>query len=320
MEEKRKLLLIVNPCAGKDSERHSLEEIKACFPPQEYDLQVLLTEKAGDATDFVLRDASRFDAVVCAGGDGTLNEVITGVMQMPEPVKIGYLPCGSTNDFAATLGLPSELHAAAAIIRHGHTHFFDMGRLNNLCFSYVAAFGPGTAVSYRTSQKMKNRFGHAAYMLNGFVFSIIPTLKQVKPHHIHIRYDGGELEDDFYFGAVSNSLSVAGMFKYDPDDVRLNDGKMELLLVRKVHSPADLFSMFFKILRRDYDGEKLLYLKTSQAQFSFEKAEDWTVDGEYAGKLQTVNIRVEPGAVEIFSPETARLFQKKAQPQEESVS
>lgn len=316
MEEKRKLLLIVNPCAGKDSERRSLEEIKACFPEREYALQVLLTEKAGDATDFVLQYAAGFDAVVCAGGDGTLNEVITGVMQMPEPVKIGYLPCGSTNDFATTLGLPGDLHAAAEIIRNGHTYFFDMGRLNNLCFSYVAAFGPGTSVSYRTSQKMKNRFGHAAYMMNGFLFSVIPTLRQVKPRHIHISYDGGELDDDFYFGAVSNSLSVAGMFKYDPDDVRLNDGQMELLLVRKIHSPADLFSMFFKILRRDYDGDKLLYFKTSRALFSFEKPEDWTVDGEYAGSLQTVDIRVEPGAVEIFSTETAPLFRKERKAQQ----
>ena len=224
--DRKKVLLIVNPCAGKNKSRTGTFDIVDKFSNNDYEFTVRTTTCQGDATNIVKRELEGKDLVVCCGGDGTLNETINGVMDMPKRVPIGYVPTGTTCDLASTLGIPSDVKKATDIIIDGNTNDYDIGLFNNRYFSYVASFGAFTKCSYATPQKLKNRFGHAAY-----VFTALGEIKDVHGIYMKIEHDGGVLEGKFSFGAVSNSTSVAGMFKLIEDDVRLNDGIFEVLLV-----------------------------------------------------------------------------------------
>ncbi|MCI6771478.1 MAG: YegS/Rv2252/BmrU family lipid kinase, partial [Oscillospiraceae bacterium] len=257
----------------------------------------------GDATNIVRKNYDDKQLVVCCGGDGTLNETINGVMDMPNRLPIGYIPTGSTNDLATTLGIPTDINKATDLIMSGHTNSYDLGLFNNRYFSYVASFGAFTKSSYATSQKMKNRLGHMAYILNG-----LGELKNIRAVHMKIEYDGGVLEDDFMFGAVSNSTSVAGLFRFKPEDVKLNDGIFELLLVKKI-SLASVPIALGKIRAQQYDGKQIIFLRTSKVKITSDESVAWTLDGEYGGAHKTVMIHVLEKAVEICSPEND-LFEK----------
>ena len=267
----------------------------------------------------IARDfAEGHDLVICCGGDGTLNETINGLMSAGANIPIGYLPMGSTNDLAVTLGIPTKLNEAAELIASGHTNGYDVGDYNGHQFSYVACFGPGTKISYSTPQKMKNLLGYSAYMINGFFLHLISALADVKPRHIKIEYDGNVLEDDFYFGSFSNSTSVAGLFKFDKDDVKLDDGLFELLLVRKLSNPLAAFNMLHRIMKRDFDGDSLIYIKASEVKLTFEKPEIWTLDGECGGEATQVDLKVLHRAVNIFSPENP-MFSHRESKEEATV-
>ncbi len=310
MSEKKKVLFIINPCAGRDKTRKTAEEIISLFPADDFEFTVEKTTCQGDATNIVERSLADHDFVICCGGDGTFNETVNGVLRLQSHKPIGYIPTGSTNDLASTIGIPTKLEDAVKIIISGETNSYDIGCHNGRFFTYVASFGPGTRLSYSTSQKMKNKLGHAAYMINGFVLKIIPTLKEIKPIHIKIEYDGGVLDEIFYFASVSNSTSVAGLFKFDKNAVKLNDGKFEVLLVRHMRSPLDSFRMLGKMIRKDYDGKELMFLSTSQAKFTFDEPHAWTLDGEFGGEPTTVSFSVLPGAVNIFSPKNLMFVDK----------
>lgn len=299
--DRKKILIVMNPKAGKSLGRPSPEKISALFPEKEYEKNLCLTSFAGQCSELVKKYAPDADFIVCCGGDGTLNETVEGLTSAGLDIPVGYIPMGSTNDLAGTLGIPTGPRGAVDVIKSGNVNEYDTGLFNGRSFSYVACFGPGTAVSYGTPRVMKNVLGYGAYMINGFVFNCIPTMLDMKPRHIKIEYDGNVLEDDFYFGAVSNSVSVAGMFRYDRRDVRLNDGRFELLLVRRMSHPAEMFSMFSKIVRRDYDGDRLMYLKASHIHMEFASPEKWSVDGEYGGAPTEVDIDVKQRSLKIFS-------------------
>ncbi len=316
---RKRALLIINPCAGRNASRKNLDEIVKAFPDGVFDFTIKYTTCRGDAVNITKTLAPEHDTVICCGGDGTLNETINGLMQSGCNKPIGYIPMGSTNDLAVTLGIPTDLKAAAELIASGETNSYDIGCFNGRHFSYVACFGPGTTYSYSTPQKMKNMLGYSAYIINGFILHIIPALKDVKPRHIKIEYDGNVLEDDFYFGAFSNSTSVAGLFKYDKNDVKLNDGKFELLLVRKLANPLSAFAMLRKIMKRDYDGDTLLYLKASDIKMTFDEAETWTLDGEYGGECRDISLKVDSNAITIFSPENP-MFINNAQSDTETAA
>ena len=304
MSDKRKVLLIVNPCAGRNKSRAGTFDIVDRFSGEDYEFDVKTTKCPGDATEIVKKHIDDNDMVVCCGGDGTLNETINGVMQLSRRVPVGYIPAGSTNVLAATLGIPTgNIGKATDLIIDGHTNGYDIGLFNNRFFTYVASFGPAAKLSYATSQKLKNKFGRSAYYIDGIFRQMIPLLKELKPIRIKIEHDEGVIEDDFFFGAISNSTSVAGLFKYDENDVRLNDGVFEVLLVRRLKRATDAFAMIEKIKRRDYDGYTLLYFKTSNIKLTFDKPCNWTLDGEYGGDHKDVRISVLPKAIDICSPE-----------------
>ncbi len=306
--EKKKVLLIVNPCAGKTKSRAATFDIVDKFSKNDYEFAVHTTTCRGDATEIVKKNYEGKDLIVCCGGDGTLNETINGVMDVPSRVPIGYIPTGSTNDLATTLGISTDIDKATDLIMSGKLNSYDVGLLNNRYFSYVAAFGALTRASYATSQKLKNKIGHLAYILSGFA-----EWKNIKPVHMKIEYDGGVIEDDFSFGAISNSTSVSGVFKFNKDDVRLNDGLFEILLVRKVKAITAPI-VLGKVIRQKYDGEQILFLKTSKVKLTSPEEVPWTLDGEYGGSHKMAMINVLSKAIEICSPENP-LFENDILPE-----
>lgn len=311
--EKKKVLLIVNPCAGRTKSRAATFDIVDKFSQNDYEFSVHTTTCQGDATNIVKSNGEGKDLVVCCGGDGTLNETINGVMDMLRRIPIGYIPTGSTNDLASTLKIPRDIGEATDLIMSGKTNSYDIGLFNNRYFSYVASFGAFTKSSYATSQKLKNRLGHAAYILNG-----LKEWRNIKPVHMRIEYDGGVIEDDFSFGAISNSTSVAGLFKFDVNDVKLNDGFFEILLVRKIR-PITAPAMLGKVIRHEYDGKQIVFLRTSKATFTATEEVPWTLDGEYGGAPKVAMIHVLSKAVELCSPENP-LFETDAIKNEQPLS
>lgn len=309
--DKRKVLLIVNPCAGRTKSRAGTFDIVDKFSKSDYDFSIHTTTCRGDATNIVKNHYEGKDIVVCCGGDGTLNETINGVMEMPNRIPIGYIPSGSTNDLATTLGIPSDIKKATDLIMDGHTNTYDIGLFNNRYFSYVASFGAFTSASYATSQKLKNKLGHAAYILSG-----IKDWKSIKSTHARIEYDGGVIEDDFMLGAIANSTSVAGIFKLKPDEIKLNDGYFELLLIRKIN-PIQAPVFLRKLIKQDYDGQQIIFLKTRSLKVTSDEPIAWTLDGEYGGAHKVSSIHVLSKAVDICSPVNPLFIDESLPSQEE---
>lgn len=307
----KKVIVIYNPCSGKNATRPTKREIQSALSALPWNLLFYETAWIGHATEIVKNKCADADIILCCGGDGTYNEVVNGVLAAGMQTPIVFIPMGSTNDLALTLGIPTEMRNLVKLMHTGRFTRFDVGQFNDRAFAYVASFGAGTAISYETSQRMKNLLGYNAYMVNAYFLKAIPTLREITPRHIRIEYDGQTLEDDFYFGAISNSLSVAGMFRLDPQKVDLHDGKFELLLVRRVRRPTDLFAMLQKIRNQEYDGDSILLLQAEQIKMTFDKPQDWSLDGEFCGGVQTVDFSVLPNAVRVLSPENALLPEKE---------
>ena len=308
--DSKKALLIVNPCAGRNNKRLGALEIVKKFSPPEWETEIRTTRCQGDATTIVKDEGAKYDVILCCGGDGTLNEVINGLMKLDKKIPVGYIPSGSTNDLANTLGIPTELGASADLIQSGKKNSYDLGTLNGRYFTYIASFGIATDLSYSTPQKLKNIFGHAAYMINGFVVRFIPMLFGFKPIHMKIEYDEGVIEDDFYFGSISNSTSVAGLFKFDHQDVKLNDGYLELFMVKGLKRNIDALKMLKKAIAQDYDGAQMMIVKTKKVKITCNQDVPWTLDGEFGGLQRDCEIEVVHDAFEIFS-ENNKLFYPK---------
>lgn len=304
----KKVLLIINPCAGKNSRRIGALDIMSKLSSADFDFEVRTTRCQGDATTIVREIGANYDMIICCGGDGTLNETVNGLLKIDKRIPVGYVPSGSTNDLAATLGIPIRVSEAADLILSEKLNSYDVGSFNGRYFNYVASFGAGVDIAYSTPQALKNLFGHTAYIINGFIIRIIPMLLNVRPVHMKIEYDGGVLEDKFYFGAFSNSTSVAGLFKYD--DIKLNDGYFELLLVRGMKHNTEAFSIINKIIRKEYDGEKIILLRTKKVKITCDKEIPWTLDGEFGGNVGNVELEVVHDAFDIYS-DNDEIFVKK---------
>lgn len=300
----KKLFFAYNPYAGKGMIKEHLSEVLDIFVKAGYELTVRPTQHPGDALEQAEHLPEGYDLFVVSGGDGTLDEAVTGMMRR-EPEKripIGYLPMGSTNDFGNSIGLPKEVAKAARVAVNGIDFPCDMGRINEKhVFVYVAAFGLFTDVSYETPQEMKNTLGHFAYILEG-----TKRLANVKSYHMKVIYDGGELEDDFIYGMVSNSKSVGG-FKnlLDKTKVAFDDGCFEVTLVKKPQNIANMSEIVGALLMANYNSDYMLTFHTTQICFESEEKVAWTMDGEDGGKRALVNIRIDPSAVTLKVPEDA---------------
>ncbi len=295
--------MIINPRAGKNSKRLNTGEIIKAFRARDIECFEKTTTCCGDAAEIAKKYASAYDAIVCCGGDGTYNEVINGMMQAESRSPIIYLPYGSTNDFANTMGITKDPEKAAQMYVDNMINAFDVGKFNDRYFSYIASFGVGTEISYGTSQKVKNLLGHAAYIINGFVLHIIPILANLKPTHMIIEHDGETTEGDFYFGAIGNTNEISGIFKLDKCNIKMNDGLLEVLLVKDVNI-MNIFSIFGKILSQNYTGDNIILFKTSKLKITADREVPWTLDGEYGGAYTEMEIEVQPKAINVVSPES----------------
>lgn len=272
----KKLLLILNPCSGKKKASHALADVVNVFNRGGYDVTVYITAARGDATKVVAQRAPEFDLVVCAGGDGTFNETISGLLAGGHDTPIGYLPAGSTNDFASSLHLSKNLVEAARDIVEGTPRRLDVGRFNDRYFSYVASFGAFTRASYATSQNVKNALGHLAYILSG-----IKELAYIRSRRLRFTLDDGTvLEDEYIFGAISNSTSVAGILTLSEDLVDMNDGVFELLLVRKPENLLELNDCVLALTTQDYHTPMLTFTSARSVEIEAPADMDWTLDGE----------------------------------------
>ncbi|MBR5497316.1 MAG: diacylglycerol kinase family lipid kinase [Clostridia bacterium] len=299
----KNVLMIVNPRAGKNSKRINTGDVVRAFKKNGIDCFEKTTTCQGDAIEIARKYASEYDAIACCGGDGTYNEVVNGLMQSGEDKPVLYLPCGSTNDFAASIGIKNDPETAVQMFVDGMLHRFDVGKMNDRYFTYIAAFGVGTDFSYNTSQKFKNMFGHAAYVIDGFILNIVPILKNLKAYHMTVEYDEGVVEDDFYFGAIANTNKIAGLFKMDNFDVKMNDGEFEVLLVRKSNVKG-IAEVFFSALRQDYSHKDFVFFKTNKLKITSAVPVDWTLDGEYGGAYTKIEIENFRKAVNLVSPES----------------
>ena len=272
----KKMLFILNPCAGTKKASRSLPDILAVFNRADYDVRVYITQSAGDATRAVKTMAADTDLVVCCGGDGTFNETIAGILENKLDMPVGYIPAGSTNDFAASLGLSTDLMTAAMAIVEGTPQAYDAGRFGDRYFSYVASFGAFTRVSYSTPQSVKNAFGHTAYLLEG-----IQELSQIRKHHVKFILDGDEvLEDDYLFGAVCNATSMGGIVSLDPKQVDLQDGKFEVLLIKAPKTLQDIPECLLAVQKQQYNSAMMTFRSASHITVEADPNMTWTLDGE----------------------------------------
>jgi len=283
----KKLMLIINPAAGRGAYKTNLGEALQVLDMGGYRTSLFFTAGRWDAAEFVSAYAENFDTVACIGGDGTLSEVISGLMTLDSPPPLGYIPMGTANDVATTLNLPkNNTVGAARRIVHGTAHPFDVGGFGeNEYFAYIAAFGAFTQVSYATPQNQKRVLGHLAYVLQGAL-----QLSKIESYRTRVEYDGGVIEGDFLYGSISNSTSVAGIVHLRDDLVCLGDGLSELVLVKNPGSLTALRNIADSVLLQKYDNEDLLILHTRQARFQFEKPVAWTRDGEAGGEYQDIRL------------------------------
>lgn len=273
-----------------------------------FEFTVQSTKGPNDATEIVKKMGNEHDVILCCGGDGTLNETINGVLQLPKRVPVGYIPSGSTNDLATTLGIQRGVEHAAQMILNNKTNTYDVGLFKDRFFNYIASFGAATELSYNTPQKWKNLLGHSAYMILGFGIKLIPMIKSFKPTFMKVEYDGGVVEDNIYFGAISNTTSVAGLAKYD--NIKLNDGVFELLLVKGLKRNIDALGILKKVINKDYSSEHIVFTKTKHLKITCDEKVPWTLDGEFGGDHGDVEISIIPDAYDIFS-NNDELFVKK---------
>lgn len=293
----KKLMLLVNPNAGKGGYRPALGGIMAHLCSCGWQPTVFFTSRAGEAPELIEANASEYERVICMGGDGTLSEVVSGMMRLEKKCPIGYIPLGTTNDVAKTLGLSVRPVESAKTAAAGTPVPFDVGLLGDRdYFTYIAAFGAFTEVSYETPQDQKRVLGHMAYMLEG-----IRQLPRITSYHAIVEYDDGVVEGDFLFGAVSNSASVGGLVRLDNTVEDLSDGLFEMLLVKRPQDLADLGDIISSAMSGNFSGENILFFKSSEIRIMFSEPVAWTRDGEDGGKHRDVFIRNCHPAVEIIA-------------------
>lgn len=292
----KNMLFVFNPRSGREQIKRHLMEILDIFSGAGYDIHVHATQKQGDAAEIVRRLGNRMHLIVCSGGDGTLNEVISGMMELKRTPLLGYIPAGSTNDFASSLKLPRQMGKAAEAIVKGKPFPIDMGIFcGDRHFVYIAAFGAFTEVSYQTSQDKKNRLGHQAYMLEG-----LKSLSAIRPCHMRVEWEEGTLEEDFVFGMVTNTVSVGGFKGLVNQSVALNDGVFEVLLIRMPRTPADLSNIVSYMFLKEQPNEYVYKFKTSAIRFVSDGEVDWVLDGEFGGSRTQADITNQKERVSIL--------------------
>ena len=295
----KKLLLIVNPYSGKGRMKIELLPVVEIFSNAGYEVTVYPTKARGDATLHVsrLREKS-YDIIVVCGGDGTLNEVISGLMLAPLDCKIGYIPAGTLNEWSSGLNISRNILCAAKDVHKGKNITLDIGKFGDKYFTYTASFGAFTSASYTAPQNLKNVLGHAAYILEG-----IKSLGNIKPISLELICDDKKIEGDFLFGAVTNSMSVGGVVKFDSSSVDLNDGYFEVLLIRNPSNIFKLQPLIDGILKKELNKEGMEFFHAKRIVVKSDEKIAWTLDGEFAESNGSIVIENLHNAVNLIVPE-----------------
>lgn len=282
----KKMLFILNPCAGMRKANKVLPEIIAQFNRADYDVSVYITAAGGEAKTLAAQRAKELDLIVCCGGDGTFNETVSGLLESGANTPIGYIPAGSTNDFANSLGLCTNPVEAAKRIAEGTPTAYDVGSFGGRVFTYVASFGAFTRASYATPQSVKNALGHTAYVLGG-----ISELSQIKNIHATFTFDEETLEGDYIFGAICNSTSIGGIAKLDPSQVDMADGLFEVLLVRAPKDLGEIAECITAVQKQQYNCRMITFRTASKVTVATEADTNWTLDGEMEPAHDTVEVQ-----------------------------
>ena len=283
---KKKMLFIYNPKAGKGQIKNNLSDIIDIFVKAGNEVTVYPTQYAGDAVRMAAEKSKKYDLLVCSGGDGTLDEVVTGIMQSNKLVPVGYIPAGSTNDFANT-------------VVDGRLFACDIGAFNDDTFVYIAAFGLFTDVSYETKQEYKNVLGHMAYILEG-----MKRLPSIKSYQMKFTAENLEIEGDFIFGMITNSMSVGGFKRITGKYVELDDGEFEVTLIKRPTNAIELNQILTDLVNRNIDTDQMYCFKTASLHIESEEEVPWTLDGEFGGKHYVVDMQNRKQALEIRVPWT----------------
>ena len=293
-----KTLFVYNPNAGMMQIKNYLYDILNVFAKANYELTVAPTRASGEALKYVKKNCQNFDLIVCSGGDGTLNEVVNGLLLtgFDELPALGYIPAGSTNDYATSLNLPKNMKKAAQLITKGHPIAYDMGKFNSKYFVYVAAFGAFTSVTYSTSQDIKNMIGHLAYIMEG-----IKSLTNIKSYRLKINSEDITIEGSFIFGMISNTYVVGGVYKLNKKSVKLDDGKLEVMLVREPKNPIELAEINTYLVNPRMRTDMVISFKTNKITITTDDDMPWTLDGEYGGNPKKVTISDVNKAVKIIN-------------------
>lgn len=281
----KKLLFIYNPKAGKAKIKNKLADILDIFARAEYEITVFPTQGKGDARHLMECRSRDYDLVVCSGGDGTLDETVTGMVESGFKTPIGYIPAGSTNDFGGSLSLPKNMLKAAETIVEGRNFPCDIGAFNEDVFVYIAAFGLFTEVSYETAQDVKNVLGHMAYLLEG-----MKRLSSIKSFPMRVSYDDKIIVDEFIFGMITNSISVGGFKNITGKNVMLDDGVFEVTLIKRPKNPIELNNIIVSLLNHDIDTGVMYCFRTASLFLESTEPVAWTLDGENGGSHKSVRI------------------------------
>jgi len=281
----KKLLFIMNPFAGQKKANKVLPEILMVFTEAGYEIQMAMTTGAGCATKLAAERGAGMDLIVCCGGDGTLNETITGLLNAGLQIPVGYIPSGTTNDFASSLKLSHNPVQAAKDIVEGEPFPYDVGRFGERYFCYVASFGAFTKASYAVPQTVKNALGHTAYVLGG-----ISELSQIRNEYVRMEIDGETIEDGFLFGAICNSTSIGGMITLPPDQVDMGDGIFEVMLIRAARNLNEISNCILAVQNQTYNCGMITFRPARTVKITADPFMAWTLDGEKADGYREVTV------------------------------
>ena len=291
----KKMLFVFNPKAGKGKIKTHLLDIVDIFSSHNYEIIIRSTQAPRDAYEKAKEYANSVDMIVCSGGDGTLDEVVTGIMEAESSVPIGYIPAGSTNDFANSLFMPKNMIRVAKMIMAEELYHCDIGRFNQKTFAYVAAFGLFTDVSYETDQDLKNVLGHVAYVLEG-----VKRLFDIKSYHMKVSSEEVQVEDDFIVGMITNSRSVGGFKNLTGKNVDMNDGFFEVTLIVHPKNPLQLQEIMTALVMAEDNTDMIYSFKTRQLTIETDEEVPWTLDGEFGGNHSYVEIENRHKALNLY--------------------
>ncbi len=294
---KKEILLIVNPCAGKGKVNKYIPDICDNLEKQGYELEVIYTSEKNNGENIIKNYIRYIDSVIVCGGDGTVNEVVNGILKSNRKIDITFIPFGTTNDFAKTVKMPNNPYKLSRKLSKYKKINIDIGRFNSKYFYYVAAFGLCANVSYTTKQNEKNKFGRLAYYKEA-----IKSMRKIKTYKTTIVTDNEIIKDEFIYGGITNSMSIGGFRWFKKENFKVNDGIFEVILVKKPKNILELMKVLFSILRKKYDQKNVYYIKSGHLQIEFDRDVEWTLDGEYGGTVNKVIIENNKGKMGLLVP------------------